>query len=70
MARPTENAETFFKSASANANHAIVRINGLPATNENQVQKELLQAIWGLAIGLEHLSVGLRATYILLETKR
>ena len=67
MARPTEDARYFFLSAERNANSAIIRLGAFPATNDLLVQKESLQAIWSLAVGLEHLSVGLRATYILLE---
>lgn len=67
MARPTEDAIHWFQAANRNANSAIIRLGAFPATDEQLVQKELLQAIWSMAIGLEHLSVGLRATYILLE---
>ena len=67
MAKPTEDAEKFFQSAESNANFAIIRLGAFPATADQLVQKELLQAIWSMAVGLEHLSVGLRATYILLE---
>jgi hypothetical protein len=67
MARPTDDAKDFFLAAESNANSAIIRLGAFPATTEQLIQKELLQAIWSLAVGSEHLSVGLRATYILLE---
>jgi len=67
MARPTEDAINFFQAAAQNANFAILRMGTSPTTNELLAQKEMMQAIWALSIGLEHLSVGLRATYIKLE---
>jgi len=61
MSRPTEDAEAKFQQARVVLGHSILKI---PADSENVAQNG---ALINIAEGLIHLSVGLRATYILLE---
>ena len=68
MARPTEQANFKFKKAydfadKAGGFYQVTRANG----NEEMGNRYLSSAVRELASGLEHLSDGLRATYILLD---
>jgi hypothetical protein len=58
MARPTEEAQTYFVLAN--------RLFGHLVASQGDMQK-LGTGLGNLAIGLEKLSIGLRATYIELE---
>lgn len=59
--RPTDISTVLFKTASDSAHRAMER-NDTP-----EYMKDLSHAISNMAAGLENLSTGLRATYILLE---
>jgi hypothetical protein len=68
MARPTQQANFNFKKAydfadKAGAFYQITHASG----NEEMGNRFLASAIRELASGLQHLSDGLRATYILLD---
>jgi hypothetical protein len=68
MARPTEQASYFFKKAynfadQAGAYYQVTRQGG----SDEMGNRYLSAAVRELANGLEHLSDGLRATYMLLE---
>ena len=72
MQRPTEIAEFHFRLAQSFAHDSLENNLKLlkgpgQAPPENLVHSYLAQAVGQLAEGLQHLSVGLRATYILLE---
>lgn len=77
MARPTELAENSFSSAQAAATDAV---NFYAAAFNMQQQKfpdprfeadlGLAKAIMAMSLGLKQLSIGVRATYILLEEIR
>ncbi len=64
MARPTEEAERYF----VNAFHTSIR--GYlkdPQSNPLFVNEAKFTSIGEIALGLQNLAVGLRATYILLD---
>jgi hypothetical protein len=68
MARPTQQANFKFKKAydfadQAGAYYQVTHASG----NEELGNRYLSSAVRELASGLQHLSDGLRATYILLE---
>ena len=63
MARPTDSAKSSFQIAFMSADQATH--DYFAAQNAGDV--ELAKAVRHLADGLNHLSVGLRATYMLLE---
>jgi hypothetical protein len=68
MARPTEQASFNFRKAydfadKAGAFYQVTHASG----NEEMGNRHLSSAVRELASGLQHLSDGLRATYILLE---
>lgn len=68
MARPTEQASFKFKKAygfadKAGAFYQVTRANG----SEEMGNRYLSAAVRELAEGLQHLSDGLRATYVLLD---
>jgi hypothetical protein len=68
MSRPTEEANFKFKKAYGFADKAggfyqVTRVNG----SDEMGNRYLASAVRELASGLQHLSDGLRATYILLE---
>ena len=59
MSKPTEDAEAQFRRAEVILAHAVLR--------HPPGEAALLGSVAHIAEGLRHLSVGLRATYILLE---
>ena len=70
MTRPTESAKTHFDYAVRTAKAAAVTLgkNDLISPNEMQLGNyNHVAAVAHMAKGLSDLSVGLRATYILLE---
>jgi hypothetical protein len=68
MARPTQEASYKFKKAYGFADRAGAFYQVTHSTgNEEMGNRFLSAAVRELAQGLEHLSDGLRATYILLE---
>jgi hypothetical protein len=75
MSKPTDSAKSHFESAERKADRAIDLLGRLSVVNGRVVQLDkreeghfhLASAVRSLAKGLEHLTVGLRATYILLD---
>jgi len=62
--RPTEQAEFYFVDASLIAGQVLNR------DDAPQYARDLALAISSVAAGLKQLSIGLRATYLLLEQAR
>jgi hypothetical protein len=60
MSRPTEAAEDAFQ-------FAMHELQQVKTTADDQVDLHLRSALSNMAFGLKNLSVGLRATYMLLE---
>jgi hypothetical protein len=75
MSRPTDSAISHFDSAQRKADRAKDLLGQLSVINGRVVQLDkreeghfhLASAVRSMAKGLEHLTVGLRATYILLD---
>ena len=68
MARPTEQANFNFKKAYDFADRAGAYYQATHASGSEEMgNRYLSSAVRELASGLQHLSDGLRATYILLE---
>jgi hypothetical protein len=75
MTRPTDEAHTFFDDALKHIEVAGHRLATLQGGGGNAGDKavadlELARGLWDLTQGLQHLTTGLRATYILLEEVR
>jgi len=64
MAKPTEQAERFFVKAFHTSIRGYLKN---PQSNPLFVNEAKFTSIGEMALGLQHLAVGLRATYILLE---
>ncbi len=64
MAKPTEEAERFFVKAFHTSLRGYLKN---PETNPLSVNEAKFASIGDIALGLQNLAVGLRATYILLD---
>lgn len=74
MSTPTEMAETYFADASKHADRAVSNYGyyrAVPQQDKYEYKQTadmaLARAVYDLSRGLKHLSVGLRATYLLLD---
>jgi hypothetical protein len=71
MSRPTDDAHKFFGDALTHIEIAGHRLALPPASgkmdDKHTADLELARDFWDLTMGMQSLTVGLRATYILLE---
>jgi len=69
MSKPTNEAQASFSTARQDAEKAVnfIRSQQILSKIDRSGDVELANAVASMALGLYHLSVGLRATYVLLE---